>query len=712
MRIGLFLEYILICLNLILVFVVFSNDFKNPLKRSFSLFVFGSVVWIFCANIVFVGKNMFFTKPTLLGAEVMILGFIFLAQYFPSKDKKEIKNNKTFFAFLIPWILIFLFTFSRFVIDLVDTDNDGYPNIIRGILFWARFLIMFFYATWSIYVFIKKYKELPLINKNGIFRLILFGSLLALSVLISDFFLFTTLNSFVIVLGVVFSFLFILSMAYSIARNEFVDMNIVLKKGVLYTISIFIISIVYFTFSFLFEDFLSKNDNIFHSLSGVSASVFCTVGFFYFKKDIENITDKIFFRGEYNHFLAINKFGEISSSAKDLDGLASGINEIFSETIKPSSFVLFIIKTNQIYFYKNNRREDSSTISDLYQNVTRDFNDIFTGQIFIKELKNNFNNLSEKARKKYEILISLCEKENISSIIPIYLKENLISVLFIGHRRSGKEYFSQQDKILLSAISFEAGITIENIALYSGLQQYTDELNKKFIAKTEKIKNMYNSQSNFLADMSHEFQTPISILKGNLECLERKDKSKNKAEFYTIETTLDRLSRLINNLLMVSRLNSPNGKLKKNRINIYKLLERTYDDCVILTKNKGINFSFSSERCFIVGYEDKLREVLLNLISNALKYTNAGGSIFLSGKIVNDEVEIKVSDTGVGISKKNIPRIFERFYKIENNSYSGTGLGLYICKQIIEAHDGYIYVKSVLGKGSDFIIMIPRQKNN
>ena len=223
---------------------------------------------------------------------------------------------------------------------------------------------------------------------------------------------------------------------------------------------------------------------------------------------------------------------------------------------------------------------------------------------------------------------------------------------------------------------------------------------------------MYEGQSRFLADLSHEFQTPISILKGNVECLERIKNMKGKSEFYTIETTLDRLSRLVDNLLSIARLNFSKTNLEKRRVNVEKLLEQAYDDCLVLARDKGVALSFSSEKCFVFGSADKLKEVLLNLISNALSHTLPGGTISLSAKISDDEIEIAVTDTGSGISRKNLPHVFERFYKIDGNGLGGTGLGLYICRQITEAHGGTITAESKPGKGSSFIIRLPLSRHN
>jgi two-component system phosphate regulon sensor histidine kinase PhoR len=250
-------------------------------------------------------------------------------------------------------------------------------------------------------------------------------------------------------------------------------------------------------------------------------------------------------------------------------------------------------------------------------------------------------------------------------------------------------------------------MAIENAMLYAALHRHAEELERRVHERTERIKNMYEGQSKFLADLSHEFQTPISILKGNVERLEKTNNTKKKSEFYTMETTLDRLSRLVGNLLSIARLNSPKANLEKKRINVEKLLEQAYDDCLVLANDKGITLSFSSEKCFLFGNIDKLKEVLLNLISNALKHTLPGGAISLSARVIDDEVEIAVADTGSGISRKNLPHVFERLYKIDDNGLGGTGLGLHICRQIIEAHGGTITAESTVGKGSRFIVHLP-----
>jgi signal transduction histidine kinase len=219
---------------------------------------------------------------------------------------------------------------------------------------------------------------------------------------------------------------------------------------------------------------------------------------------------------------------------------------------------------------------------------------------------------------------------------------------------------------------------------------------------------MHDAQSKFLVDIAHEFQTPIAILKGNLETIAENGSSREKHAFYVADTTLDRLSRLVANLLDVARLQFSKEKFEKQSVNVKALIEAAYDDCETLAEHHKISLSYASEDIFVCGDKEKLKEVLLNLISNALKHTPAGGSISLVAKKSGEEAEISVADTGRGITPENLSLIFERFYQIggERNR-RGAGIGLHICRQIVEAHHGTVTAESDFGKGSRFIVHLP-----
>lgn len=227
-----------------------------------------------------------------------------------------------------------------------------------------------------------------------------------------------------------------------------------------------------------------------------------------------------------------------------------------------------------------------------------------------------------------------------------------------------------------------------------------------------------DEHAEFLTNISHELQTPIAILRGNVELLQRR--SITEAERVSAERvivgTLDGMSRLIGNILESAKLKFSKRVLHGQDITVGALLRETREDCLLLAEDRGIRLSTevtiggdAGEELFVRGNRDRVKEVLFNLISNAFKYTAPGGTVSLRAERAGAIARIIVEDSGCGISPEELPYIFDRFYRIESDisAVSGTGLGLNICREIIEAHGGEISAESDPGKGSCFIICLP-----
>jgi signal transduction histidine kinase len=279
-------------------------------------------------------------------------------------------------------------------------------------------------------------------------------------------------------------------------------------------------------------------------------------------------------------------------------------------------------------------------------------------------------------------------------------------IMMVGHKCSGA-LLNKDDGEFLGFVARRAAIALENLELRKLIERQTEKFEERVTARTERLKSMYESQSKFLADVSHELKTPLAILKMHASVFAASKDAEQKKAWYVMDTTLDRLSRLVGNFLDVARRGSSPEGLCKKCVMVEDLLREARDDCAILAKDKGVGLFLSSEKMAILGERDKLKEVMLNLLSNALQHTPAGGSITLTACKLDGEAEILVRDTGLGISSQNLSHIFERFYRIEENGFVGTGIGLYLCRQIIERHDGTITAESQKGKGSCFIVRLP-----
>ncbi len=227
-------------------------------------------------------------------------------------------------------------------------------------------------------------------------------------------------------------------------------------------------------------------------------------------------------------------------------------------------------------------------------------------------------------------------------------------------------------------------------------------------------------RTNFFADVSHELKTPINVIYSANQLLTQQFKNPSidlsRTEHYVdcIKRNSFRLIRLINNLLDVTKIESSNFKIKLENINIVYAIENIVDSVVDFVKSEGINIIFdtTTEEKITAVDEDKLERIILNILSNAIKFTDPGGTIFINiSEDINNTI-VSIRDTGIGIDDSMKKVIFERFVQIDKSisrNSEGTGIGLSLVKSLMVLHGGDITLDSEVGKGSEFKLYFPNQ---
>lgn len=222
------------------------------------------------------------------------------------------------------------------------------------------------------------------------------------------------------------------------------------------------------------------------------------------------------------------------------------------------------------------------------------------------------------------------------------------------------------------------------------------------------------SRREFVANVSHELRTPLATVKSYAETLLDVDDIPLKNKFLGVITReTDRMTRIVKDLLTLTRLDEKQAAPPVlEKINIQEFLEDVVANIQLTAQKNGLTISCQAVNAVpaFTGDRDKLEQVVVNILSNAVKYTPAGGKIdVFSGRMYND-IYIKVVDTGIGIPKENLPRIFERFYRVDkarSRETGGTGLGLAIAKQIMDDMGGRIQISSEVGVGTEVVIFVP-----
>jgi PAS domain S-box-containing protein len=225
-----------------------------------------------------------------------------------------------------------------------------------------------------------------------------------------------------------------------------------------------------------------------------------------------------------------------------------------------------------------------------------------------------------------------------------------------------------------------------------------------------------DSQNTFISMVSHELRTPVALIKGYATTLNREDAhwdSKTIADALTvIEEEADRLNALIEDLLTASRLQTlAEVQLALDHVRLDRLAREAVQRQLPQSSKHRFAVTFPEDFPEVVGDAGRLRQVLDNLIVNAMKYSPQGGTITVGGRFSNQDVTVFVRDEGVGIAREALDHVFERFYRVDNHlsrSTQGTGLGLYLVKAIVEAHQGTVRARSQVGQGSIFLFTLPR----
>lgn len=264
----------------------------------------------------------------------------------------------------------------------------------------------------------------------------------------------------------------------------------------------------------------------------------------------------------------------------------------------------------------------------------------------------------------------------------------------------------------------EREVTKNNLTLKLNFAVFDDERNKTGgilvvfhdITKQQKLEN---SRREFVANVSHELRTPLTTVKSYAETLLDFVKDNKTAASFTntILNETDRMTRLVKDFLVLSSLENSTS-LNKADFDLGTMIKDVVGTMSLVASEKGhrLLFQQTSEIPIFYGDSDKLEQVLYNIISNSIKYTPNGGKITVTVGKLYHEIHIEVRDTGIGIPEKDLPRIFERFYRVDkarSRELGGTGLGLAISKSIVDDHGGQIQIQSVQGEGTAVLISLP-----
>ncbi len=693
-----------------------KNGYKRPVNRFFFYFVVLTNIWIVSFDL---SNQLQFSTETLyiinavansasLGCLIMLLMFVDRVADF------RIFRKLINWSSVALWIVCLLSTTPLINNDVIPTNNqDGYA-VTYGPLIWLYVLSMIYIITMIVVIVTyglshSKGIKNQQINVIGLGILLSIPTTVALDLVIplitnSD----ATANYGNIPLLLLAGYMY-----YGAFRYKLLDIRSAIVHTLTYILSMsFLIVIYYISIAAISAFFLDRNSVI--NQSPVSTVLFLALLFIFqpINSFFEKLTSRVFFRGHYisdEFFYRLNNiYSKHTANLPEL--LTYSANEI-ATTIKSGQVIISVAYGTK---YINAGTKDHCRMTyEVFSKLQDHFiNNNQTIVVSTLEDDDPIRNLMNQC--KIEIIVPLTQTKN-------------IGFLCLGEHLSSR-YTARDIRVLDTTagglvIAIKNALSIQEIkdVNAASLKQKIDSATKELAANNEMLRKIDEEKDEFVSVTSHEMRTPMTIISGYANLLERQQLgSLNDQQLDIISkigTSAKSLINLTNDMLDLAKMEANKSILQMTEAPLQELIKAVIEKDQILYDDKSISLSYEGVDVQIKTDTSKFEHIMTNLLANANKFTDRGGSVKITTTVDNTThlATICVADTGIGISPESIGNLFKKFSQADNyleRKYGGTGLGLAICKQMVERIGGTIWVTSTLGKGSQFCFTMPIVENS
>ncbi|MFQ5454668.1 MAG: ATP-binding protein [Nitrospirota bacterium] len=704
-----------------------SKNIKSSVNNTFTLFLMSLAIWLSGYSVIYSTSNY---NDAIFWGKYLYIGVIFIPTtfYHFTVELLKIKEQKKIvvIAYLISSIfLIFLFSTDWFVKGLYKYYWGYYvkSGFMQGI-----FLIYFFgiYSKGlvNLYTGYKKQKaqKSPEYKKTQYVFWAFFVAVIGAIDYLPNYGIEYYPLGYLLVGTLLFS------ISYLIIQYNLMDIQTVMHKTLIWATLSSMVFVPVFGIFYIGHDWLNNLGNLYISILVTGMFMLLLL----YTKTIQPRIDHLFQRRKYNLQDILENFIQEIAILKGLDNLIDKILQtvISAFYLENASFVLYNNKTGEYELAKEiglKVKKDFSTNDNRFFKWAEESNRV----IELTEIDNNPSlvNIKRSGRRYFNKVKAIIA-------IPLIHNHKLIGMVNLGQKKNLRG-FARIEIDFLSHLKVETSIALSNSLLFDDitkmseeLQEWTNELEHKVDERTKeladsnqeieqaynKLKELDHLKSEFFANISHELRTPLTLIIAPIESMLAGELGRHKKErIVHLNIMYDnslRLLRLINNLLDLAKIDAGRMEIYYTKANISEFIKGVLSSVSSVADKKRIRLTYSSEDKFPDIYfdRDKMERVMLNLIFNSLKFTDEGGEIIISNGQDNGNIWVKIKDTGIGIPREYLSKIFQRFSQVDGSArrkYGGTGIGLALTKEIVELHNGKIYAESEKGKGTTIKFTVP-----
>lgn len=714
------------------LFVYFQNR-KRLINKVFALLTFGLAVWTYSYWIWLLMEDMatalFWSRMLNFGATLVPVFYLHWILVLLNLHKK--RKKVLIISYLIT-LFFLLFSFSPFYIKGVKSilffpywPQAGFLYICYLILGWGGMVGYGFYQ-------LLKAQKTAVGYKRAQIRYLILGSIIGFAGGATNFplmFGFSIFPPFGNPLVAFYPLIF----AYAIVKYRLMDIRVAIGRTAIYLFSF--LSVIGISFSLVFLNNRLVQPISFNVL-GPLIIVIAVLLFQFFFRFFEKLASRYFYYTFYSYQKVISDLGKELSKILDLKRLSSLIVDTLIKTMQLDRTVVLMREESGHYaILRNIGFKEENGISLVRDNFLTKYlertkkplvyEELFLAQkeTVLKEEKENLEKLQENMKR---IEANLC--------LPLFREDKIIGIIVLGKKISGDPY-SQEDLELLTALSTQASIALENARLYSEIEDLSQNLQEKVNQQTKELEEAYQiekkahqelkkldeAKTQFIMATQHHLRTPLTIMKGYVSMLLEGDYGKinqrAKEKLFFFQQSTEKLINLVNDFLDISQFRVGKGVLKLEKVKIKDLVNEIIKELKSEARSKGIYLKLEKlgPLPFIQADPRKLKEAIYNIVDNGVKYTEKGGiTINIKEQRTKNEktLLIEIEDTGIGMEEEEINTLFKETFERSKGAkrlYTlGRGIGLYIASNIIKAHRGRIWAESSgKDKGSTFYIELP-----